>query len=124
MRKIARYICILGAAAFVLLSQCAAHTPLGFAENLSSTTLLAEGGKAFVTGDFNGDGKPDFAVADVDNNLRVLLGTGNGRFTAVSTLAAAANGSSPLVVVAADLNGDGKLDLATAALPLMLPLVA
>jgi hypothetical protein len=63
-----------------------------------------------VTGDFNGDGRPDVAVANENGNyVSVLLGNGNG------TLQTAVNygtGSSPQAVVSADFDGNGTLDLA------------
>jgi hypothetical protein len=66
---------------------------------------------AFVAGDFNGDGKMDIAVANYrSNNLTVLLGNGDGSFTA--TDARPATGSFPAAIVAGDFNKDGKLDLA------------
>ena len=66
---------------------------------------------AFVAGDFNGDGKVDLAVANYrSNNLTILLGNGDGGFTA--TDATPATGSFPAAIVAGDFNKDGKLDLA------------
>jgi hypothetical protein len=68
---------------------------------------------AVVTADFNGDGSPDLAVANAGyhDNLRVLLNDGSGRFH----MAAGSPfkvGKSPSSLAAADLNGDGKQDLA------------
>ncbi len=64
----------------------------------------------FVTvGDFNGDGKPDLAVADYGTNtVSVLLGVGDGTF---GPDAAFAVGSEPTSLATGDFNGDGKLDL-------------
>lgn len=66
---------------------------------------------AVVTGDFNGDGKLDFAVTNGDNggSLRVYLGNGNGTFQAPQTYI---TGPYPEGIVAADFNHDGALDLA------------
>jgi hypothetical protein len=64
-----------------------------------------------VTGDFNGDGKTDLAVADYNGGkVSVLLGNGAGGFTVATSFN---SGGSPNGIVAADFNGDGKLDLAT-----------
>lgn len=63
-----------------------------------------------ATGDFNGDGIPDIAVANSgSNNVSVLLGKGDGTFGAAINYDA---GVSPSRVIVADINGDGKLDIA------------
>lgn len=72
-------------------------------------------------GDFNGDGKVDLAVREcpansTDCDIAVYLGTGTGMFTLDTTLPAPGASSAAQNLVAADLNRDGTLDLATAAL--------
>lgn len=65
-------------------------------------------------GDFNGDGKVDIAVVNqADSTISLLLGNGDGTFQAakIVTPALASNGFLGYLV-AADFNGDGKLDLA------------
>jgi hypothetical protein len=65
---------------------------------------------AIATGDFNGDGNLDLAIANGSSNtVTILLGNGNGTFTAV---ASPATGNSPSSLVVGDFNGDGKPDLA------------
>jgi hypothetical protein len=65
-----------------------------------------------VVGDFNGDGTPDLAVANLSSNdVSVLLGNGDGTFLAAVNYAV---GAHPDSVAAADFNGDGNPDLATA----------
>jgi hypothetical protein len=68
---------------------------------------------SIAVGDFNGDGKQDLAVANADifnfgvSGISILLGNGDGTFkTAVN------HGAEAGFLTVADLNGDGKLDLA------------
>ena len=59
-----------------------------------------------VGGDFNGDGIPDLAIANYGgSSVTVLLGVGDGTFTAVSP--SPATGSGPFAIVAGDFNNDG-----------------
>jgi hypothetical protein len=61
-----------------------------------------------ASGDFNGDGKADFAVANANSNfITVLMGSGTG----VPTLVKVQGGGGQSHVAVADLNHDGKLDL-------------
>jgi hypothetical protein len=68
------------------------------------------GAVSVTTGDFNGDGILDLAVADAGSNaITVLKGNGDGTFTQVNgqpSLLAPSN-----MVASYDFNGDGKLDL-------------
>lgn len=64
-----------------------------------------------TVGDFNGDGKPDLAVANsADNTVSVLLGNGDGSFQTQQVYAT--GGVDPISMVMGDFNGDGKPDLA------------
>jgi hypothetical protein len=103
--------------------------------NLNSATLsvlLGDGsGKAFrqapsspapvgrrpawvSSGDLNGDAFTDLAVANADDGLvRILLGNGDGRFAAAPQ-SPLPLGTRPIAIAAADLDADGKADLAVA----------
>jgi hypothetical protein len=74
-----------------------------------------------ISGDFNGDGKPDLAILSYDGSttsfITILLNNGDGSFTAKPTVVAYKQGNTGGDVIlgtmaAADFNGDGKLDLA------------
>lgn len=65
---------------------------------------------AVVTGDFDGDSRPDLAVANqTDNSVSLLLGRGDGTFIARRDFSV---GSGPVALATADFNGDNRLDLA------------
>jgi Calx-beta domain/FG-GAP-like repeat/FG-GAP repeat len=77
--------------------------------------------ESVAVGDFNADGKLDLGVlsevggtaySDGAFYANVLLGNGDGSFSAPSTTLLGSGGRAPVVV--GDFNGDGKLDLATA----------
>ena len=67
--------------------------------------------------DFNGDQKPDLAVGTGYEAISVLLGNGDGTFQAhvdYTTTSTTDPFGNVYSVIATDLNGDGKLDLAAA----------
>ena len=68
-----------------------------------------------VSADFNGDGEPDFAAqiafSPTNLDLGVFLGNGNGTFQAQISTPLLQNMTS---MAAADLNADGKADVAVA----------
>ncbi|HXO32734.1 MAG TPA: FG-GAP-like repeat-containing protein [Candidatus Acidoferrales bacterium] len=79
--------------------------------NYSITSNDLAGG---TMADVNADGKLDVVVVDQvsPGNVWTLLGNGDGTFQTPTSVAL--NGSAGYVVVFADLNGDGLLDLADA----------
>jgi hypothetical protein len=76
------------------------------------TYTLAGQPISVAVADFNGDGKPDLAVAsNGSDNVSVLLGNGDGTFQSAVSYGAGANAVS---VAVGDFNGDGQSDLAVA----------
>jgi FG-GAP-like repeat len=62
-------------------------------------------------GDFNNDGKLDFATTTASgNNVLVALGNGNGSFSTTNNFAVA---SRPVSLSVGDFNRDGFLDIVT-----------
>lgn len=80
---------------------------------LKSSFLVSTPPIALVAADFNGDGIPDFASADeavnnADSNVTVFESSTKGYVKKRY-----AYGDEPRLIVAADINQDGKLDLVT-----------
>ena len=76
---------------------------------LAGTFNTGGGGVDIAVGDFNNNGTLDVAVAMGNgvSNVSILLGDGQGSFSAPASFLAPAD-----QIVAADFNNDGKLDLA------------
>ena len=93
-----------------------------------SGVMTSIAGPPVAVGDFNGDGKPDVLVETGGGpspggllggtiaNVTVLLGNGDGTFTASAASTTGVIESAAITV--ADFNGDGKLDLAAGGLSL------
>jgi FG-GAP-like repeat len=84
----------------------------GFNAASGSPVAAGDGPHAVATADLNGDDKADLAVANQgSDDLTVLLGDGAGSFSAAPG-SPVTLGGSPEGIAAADLNGDGNIDLA------------
>lgn len=69
---------------------------------------------AVATGDFNGDSRPDLAVANrADNTVSVLINDGEGDFSFLPPITLVV-GKAPVDIGAADLDLDGFVDIVTA----------
>src|ERR1043166_8210804 len=75
--------------------------------------LAQKNSPAFVTvADFNRDGIPDLAITSLsDKNICIRLGNGNNTFASCDGSFKRDVPATPQFIVAADLNGDGILDL-------------
>jgi VCBS repeat protein/Big-like domain-containing protein len=94
------FLCALLLGAFATAQVTFSKTAYGADQSPNSAT----------TGDFDKDGKPDFAVIEAGNQLTIYLNIGTGKFSRKAQYAIAAN-DNPIRIDTADINGDGKLDI-------------
>jgi hypothetical protein len=105
--------CAAGGSVGVLLGN--GNGTFQVAKSYKSGGFLAQ---SVAVADFNGDGKPDVAVANWEPTnvcsvgtctVGVLLGNGDGTFQTAVNYSAGGNGG--VSIAAADVNGDGRPDL-------------
>jgi hypothetical protein len=86
---------------------------LSYAEKIDVATAI--GPSALAVADFDGDGKPDLAVANGGSNSVSVLRNASVQGTlSLSTKVDFGVGFTPVALSVADLDGDGKADLAVA----------
>ncbi|HEU0210137.1 MAG TPA: VCBS repeat-containing protein [Candidatus Udaeobacter sp.] len=85
-----------------------ATTSVSFSDTPITTAIEPTG---CISGDFNEDGKIDFACSDYTSyTVNVLLGNGDGTFQPYVTYP---TGTAPITIAPADFNEDGHVDLVT-----------
>jgi len=78
----------------------------------STNVTVGTNSISVAIGDFNGDGKQDFAAANSGSNtVSIRLGDGLGGFSGTTNVTV---GTQPISVAIGDFNGDGKQDFAAA----------
>jgi uncharacterized protein YjdB len=90
------------------------HIALGNGDGTFQTPNLYQTAAVLTSitaGDFNGDGKMDLAMLDVNGSAGIMLGNGDGTFQPEIFYL---TGTQAQSLVLGDFNGDGRLDMAVA----------
>ena len=101
-----------------LCTAITSHTVLAAPETFANTLFpnpvipVGDTPGTLAAGDFNSDGRLDFAVANENSkDVTILLGLGGGVLRPASTLELE---TFPNAIIAEDFNNDGRIDLAIA----------
>src|SRR5437016_11831323 len=72
-----------------------------------------DGPKGIAVADFDGDGRPDLAVSDLDGSVTLYFGEAGGKFSSPRYLPTGADELRG--IVCADFTGNGRADIAVAS---------
>ena len=112
MSKIRVFILLLAAMSSALCSPTFAQTCSVPSFTQPPVYPVGSDIRSVAAADFDGDGRPDLAVANADaSSVTVLLKVGRGEPAIINTHAV---GTFPLSVVTGDFTGDGKIDIISA----------
>jgi hypothetical protein len=112
MRRGSKVLSILTVALATPLMVAQAQPPASFGGDLGDIQVGATP-VSLAAGDLDGDGIPDLAVANADDDsVTVLLGNGDGTFSDIGVDLEV--GVGPLAIALGDFNNDGRLDIITA----------